>query len=71
MVTPGIIDIHSYERLPSSGVSTSSDGNEATSPVADVWAEHSPGFKILSMLFCFKRRDNFFHFARIGKFDWW
>ena len=32
----------SYGRLPSSWVSTSSDGNEATSPVtADVWAEHS------------------------------
>ena len=42
-VTPGIIDIHSHMGVyPAPGVSTSSDGNEATSPVtADVWAEHS------------------------------
>ena len=42
-VTPGIIDIHSHMGVYSApGVSTSSDGNEATSPVtADVWAEHS------------------------------
>ena len=37
-VTPGIIDIHSHMGVyPAPGVSTSSDGNEATSPVtADV-----------------------------------
>ena len=42
-VTPGIIDIHSHMGVyPAPGVVTSSDGNEATSPVtADVWAEHS------------------------------
>ena len=42
-VTPGIIDIHSHMGVyPAPGVSTSSDGNEATSPVtADVWADHS------------------------------
>ena len=42
-VTPGIIDIHSHMGVyPAPGVNTSSDGNEATSPVtADVWAEHS------------------------------
>ncbi|MEK9650276.1 MAG: amidohydrolase family protein [Gammaproteobacteria bacterium] len=42
-VTPGIIDIHSHMGVyPAPGVSTSSDGNEATSPVtAEVWAEHS------------------------------
>ncbi|MGV8922862.1 MAG: amidohydrolase [Thermomonas sp.] len=50
-VTPGIIDIHSHLGVYASpGVSASSDGNEATSPVtAQVWAEHSiwpqdPGF---------------------------
>ncbi len=50
-VTPGIIDIHSHLGVYSSpGVTASSDGNEATSPVtAQVWAEHSvwpqdPGF---------------------------
>ena len=39
-ITPGIIDIHSHMGVyPAPGVSTSSDGNEATSPVtADVWA---------------------------------
>ena len=38
-VTPGIIDIHSHMGVyPAPGVRTSSDGNEATSPVtADVW----------------------------------
>ena len=42
-VTPGIIDIHSHMGVyPAPGVSTSSDGNEATAPVtAEVWAEHS------------------------------
>ena len=42
-VTPGIIDLHSHMGVYSApGVKTSSDGNEATSPVtADVWAEHS------------------------------
>ena len=42
-MTPGIIDIHSHMGVyPAPGVRTSSDGNEATSPVtADVWAEHS------------------------------
>ena len=42
-ITPGIIDIHSHMGVYSApGVSTSSDGNEATSPVtAEVWAEHS------------------------------
>jgi hypothetical protein len=50
-VTPGIIDIHSHLGVYASpGVTASSDGNEATSPVtAQVWAEHSiwpqdPGF---------------------------
>ena len=42
-VTPGIIDLHSHMGVYSApGVKSSSDGNEATSPVtADVWAEHS------------------------------
>ena len=42
-VTPGIIDNHSHMGVyPAPGVSTSSDGNEATNPVtAEVWAEHS------------------------------
>ena len=42
-ITPGIIDIHSHMGVyPAPSVKTSSDGNEATSPVtADVWAEHS------------------------------
>ena len=42
-ITPGIIDIHSHMGVyPAPSVRTSSDGNEATSPVtADVWAEHS------------------------------
>ena len=42
-ITPGIIDIHSHMGVyPAPSVSTSSDGNEATSPVtAEVWAEHS------------------------------
>jgi imidazolonepropionase-like amidohydrolase len=42
-ITPGIIDIHSHMGVYSApGVTTSSDGNESTSPVtADVWAEHS------------------------------
>ena len=42
-VTPGIIDIHSHMGVYAAPrVSTSSDGNESTSPVtADVWAEHS------------------------------
>ena len=42
-VTPGIIDIHSHMGVyPAPGVTTSSDGNEATAPVtAEVWAEHS------------------------------
>ena len=50
-VTPGIIDIHSHlGDYPSPGVSSLSDGNEATGPVRpEVWAEHSvwpqdPGF---------------------------
>ena len=42
-ITPGIIDIHSHMGVyPAPSVKTSSDGNEATSPVtAEVWAEHS------------------------------
>ena len=42
-VTPGIIDVHSHLGVyPAPGVSSLSDGNEATSPVtANVWAEHS------------------------------
>ena len=42
-ITPGIIDIHSHMGVYSApGVTSSSDGNEATSPVtAEVWAEHS------------------------------
>ena len=42
-LTPGIIDIHSHMGVyPAPGVRTSSDGNEATSPItAVVWAEHS------------------------------
>jgi imidazolonepropionase-like amidohydrolase len=50
-VTPGIIDVHSHlGDYPSPGVSSHSDGNEATSPARpEVWAEHSvwpqdPGF---------------------------
>src|SRR5437764_10278600 len=50
-VTPGIIDVHSHlGDYPSPGVSSLSDGNEATSPARpEVWAEHSvwpqdPGF---------------------------
>ena len=42
-VTPGIIAIHSHMGVyPAPGLRSSSDGNEATSPVtAHVWAEHS------------------------------
>ena len=42
-ITPGIVDIHSHMGVyPAPSVSSSSDGNESTSPVtADVWAEHS------------------------------
>ena len=42
-ITPGIFDIHSHMGVYSApGVSTSSDGNEATAPVtSEVWAEHS------------------------------
>jgi len=42
-LTPGIIDIHSHMGVyPAPSVRTSSDGNEATSPItAEVWAEHS------------------------------
>ncbi len=42
-ITPGIIDIHSHMGVyPAPGLRSSSDGNEATSPVtAHVWAEHS------------------------------
>ncbi len=50
-VTPGIIDTHSHLGVyPAPGVSSHSDGNEATQPnTAEVWAEHSvwpqdPGF---------------------------
>ena len=50
-ITPGIIDIHSHLGVyPSPSFSSTSDGNEATSPnTAGVWAEHSvwpqdPGF---------------------------
>ncbi|NHK28331.1 amidohydrolase [Parvularcula flava] len=50
-VTPGLIDNHSHLGVyPSPGFSSTSDGNEATSPnTANVWAEHSvwpqdPGF---------------------------
>ncbi|MEQ8179569.1 MAG: amidohydrolase [Amphiplicatus sp.] len=50
-VTPGVIDIHSHLGVyPSPSMSSTSDGNEATSPnTAQVWAEHSvwpqdPGF---------------------------
>ncbi len=50
-VTPGLIDTHSHLGVYASpGVSSLSDGNEATSPnTAEVWAEHSiwphdPGF---------------------------
>jgi imidazolonepropionase-like amidohydrolase len=50
-VTPGVIDDHSHlGDYPSPGVSSLSDGNEATDPVRpEVWAEHSdwpqdPGF---------------------------
>jgi imidazolonepropionase-like amidohydrolase len=50
-VTPGIIDVHSHlGNYPSPGVTSHSDGNEATSPSRpEVWAEHSvwpqdPGF---------------------------
>ena len=43
MDNAGIIDIHSHMGVyPAPSVKTSSDGNEATSPVtAEVWAEHS------------------------------
>ena len=50
-LTPGIIDVHSHLGVyPSPGISSTADGNEATSPnTAQVWAEHSvwpqdPGF---------------------------
>ncbi len=50
-VTPGVIDPHSHLGVyPAPGVSSLSDGNEATAPnTAEVWAEHSiwpqdPGF---------------------------
>jgi imidazolonepropionase-like amidohydrolase len=42
-VTPGLIDVHSHLGVYASpGIESTSDGNEATSPVtAEVWAEHS------------------------------
>ncbi len=42
-VTPGLIDTHSHAGdYPAPGVSSLSDGNEATNPVTgQVWAEHS------------------------------
>lgn len=50
-VTPGVIDAHSHLGVyPSPSMSSTSDGNEMTSPnTAQVWAEHSvwpndPGF---------------------------
>jgi len=50
-LTPGIIDVHSHlGAYPSPSVSSTGDGNEATSPnTAQVWVEHSvwpqdPGF---------------------------
>ena len=51
-ITPGIIDIHFHMgAYPAPSVRTSSDGNEATSPVtAEVWAEHSMWVQILNML---------------------
>ena len=42
-ITPGIIDIHSHMGVYSApGVSTSSDGNEATSPVTVAVPKESP-----------------------------
>ena len=51
-ITPGIIDIHSHMGVyPAPSVRTSSDGNEATSPVtAEVWAEHSMWVQDLSLI---------------------
>ena len=42
-ITPGIIDVHSHLGVyPSPAISSTSDGNESTSPnTANVWAEHS------------------------------
>ena len=42
-LTPGIIDVHSHlGAYPSPGISSTSDGNEMTSPnTAGVWVEHS------------------------------
>lgn len=42
-VTPGIIDTHSHlGAYPAPGISSQSDGNEATNPnTAQVWVEHS------------------------------
>jgi len=52
-ITPGLIDNHSHLGVyPSPGVSSTSDGNEMTTPdTANVWAEHSvwpqdPGFNL-------------------------
>ena len=73
-ITPGIIDIHSHMGVYSApGVSTSSDGNEATSPVtAEVWAEHSLVDSRSSICSRIKGRGNYFsRITRICKFIWW
>ena len=72
-ITPGIIDIHSHMGVyPAPSVKTSSDGNEATSPVtAEVWAEHSiwvqdPQYALALKRWCY----NFSCFTRFCKFNW-
>ena len=62
-ITPGIIDIHSHMGVyPAPSVKTSSDGNEATSPVtAEVWAEHSIWVQDLQYALALKGGVTTFH----------
>ena len=72
-ITPGIFDIHSHMGVYSApGVSTSSDGNEATAPVtAEVWAEHSVWTQDPQFASGIKRRGNVIScFTWICKFIW-
>ena len=73
-VTPGIIDNHSHMGVyPAPGVRTSSDGNEATSPVtAEVWAEHSVWVQDPQYKLALAGGITTFHvLAWLCKFIWW